>query len=284
MPKPALLITGGSGYLGARLMQLAIESGVWDVHVTYSAHPINYAGAHQLDLRDAAATSALLAGINPAVVIHQAVSPRSTEDIAAIAPAARHVLDGVSTTSARLIFVSTDLVFDGTRPPYSDDSLTSPANPYAAAKVEAENLILRGLPDASLIVRPSLIYGFDPIDKQTGWLVNGIRNGQPVRLFTNEVRCPIWVDTLSLALLELAGRPLTGRLNLGGPPLNRWEFGLKMLECLGIQPGPSVTPALSTPEMHRPTNLTLDCRKARTALRTPILTIDDACRRHKDTA
>ena len=72
------------------------------------------------------------------------------------------------------------------------------------------------MPEA-LIVRPSLIYGFDPIDKQTAWLVDGIKkaNGE---VFVDEYRCPIWVDNLAQALLEVAESKLSGILNVAGPP------------------------------------------------------------------
>lgn len=277
---PGLLITGGSGFLGGRLSHLAAESGGWDVHSTFLCHPVGGPNAHRLDLRERAATIGLVAGLRPAVIIHQAVSPRSRDDISAIVPAARHLMDAAIDYRVRLIHVSTDLVFDGKNPPYADDAAPAPVNEYGAAKAFAEDLLMQAMPDEALIVRPSLIYGFDPIDRQTGWLVEGVRRGLPVRLFTNEVRCPIWVDTLSLALLELASSDLTGRLNLAGSPWNRWEFGLKMLACLGLEPGPTVSGAQSTPEQHRPMDLTLDCHKAHGLLRTRLTSIDDAFDQH----
>jgi dTDP-4-dehydrorhamnose reductase len=185
-------------------------------------------------------------------------------------------MDAAIDHHAHLIFVSTDLVFDGSQPPYPDDHPPAPVNHYAAAKAFAEDLIMRAMPDEALIARPSLIYGFDPVDKQTGWIVDGIKNQQTVRLFTNEIRCPIWVDTLAWTLLELAASRLTGRLNLGGPPLNRWEFGMRMLACLGLEPGPTVVPAQSTPDLNRPADLTLDSSKARRLLKTAILTVAEA--------
>jgi dTDP-4-dehydrorhamnose reductase len=233
-----------------------------------------------LDLRDKAATEALVAELKPEFIIHQAVSPRSPEDIAAIVPAARHVMDAAIDHNVRLIHISTDLVFDGLDAPYGDDAPLAPVNEYAAAKAFAEDLLMRAMPDEVLIVRPSLIYGFDPIDKQTGWIIEGIRKQTQVRLFTNEIRCPIWVDTLSLALLELASLKITGRLNLAGLPLTRWDFGMKMLALLGIEPGSTVQAAVSTPDLHRPADLTVNSAKARSILKTPILTVDEAFAQH----
>jgi dTDP-4-dehydrorhamnose reductase len=276
-----ILITGGSGYLGSRLTQIATASGHWHTFPTFFTNPIDHPNGRRLDLRDRAATHALIAELKPDTIIHQAVSPRTPADIAAIIPAARNILDAALDHHAHLIFVSTDMVFDGHTPPYFDDTPPAPVNEYAAAKAFAEDLIMRTMPDEALIVRPSLIYGFDPLDKQTSWLVDGIKSRQTVRLFTNEIRCPIWVDTVSHALLEMADLKLTGRINLGGLPLNRWEIGLKLLTCLGLDLGPTVVASESTPEMKRPADLTLISAKALSILATPILPIERAFAQHQ---
>jgi dTDP-4-dehydrorhamnose reductase len=214
--------------------------------------------------------------LRPDAIIHQAVSNRTDEHVAAIVPAARHVADAAIDAHARLIHVSTDMVFDGENPPYTEESPTAPANPYGAAKAFAEGLVASMMPEA-LIVRPSLIYGFDPIDKQTGWLVDGAKRGETVRLFVDEFRCPIWVDTLSNALLELAGTKQAGLLNIGGPRLNRWDYGMKMLACLGLTPGPNVIRStIAESGMKRPADLTLDVSKAKRLLRTQLLAVEEA--------
>jgi len=280
-----LLITGGSGYLGWRLTQIATASGEWETFPTYFSNPIDHPNGLRLDLRDQAATDKVIASLRPDVIIHQAVSPRNDDHIAAIVPAARHVADAAIDNHARLIHISTDMVWDGEHAPYGDDDRPAPLTPYAAAKAYVESLLMSAMPDEVLIVRPSLIYGFDPIDKQTGWIVDGIRRNETVRLFADEIRCPIWVDTLAHALLELAASKHTGRLNLGGPPLNRWDFGMRMLACLGIEPGPTIIPStIAESGLKRPTDLTLDTSRARRWLKTPLVSVQEAFAEHKKLA
>jgi dTDP-4-dehydrorhamnose reductase len=210
------------------------------------------------------------------VIIHQAVSPRNDDHIAAIIPSAHHILDAAIDHHIRLVYVSTDMVFDGENAPYDDDATPAPLTPYAAAKAFVEGLLTSALPAECLIVRPSLIYGFDPIDRQTGWLVDSMKSGVTVRLFTDEFRCPIWIDTTALALLELADSPHTGRLNLVGAPLNRWDFGMRLLKYLNLEPTPNVVPStVAESNLKRPSNLTLLNAKAKRWLKTPILTVDE---------
>lgn len=274
------MITGGSGYLGARLTQIAAASREWDAFPTFFANPIDHVNAIHLDLRDGAAVEKAVRELRPDAIIHQAISNKNDEYVAAIVPAARHIMDAAIDFGVRLIHVSTDLVFDGEHPPYTEQSPTAPVNAYGAAKAHVEGLITSAMPEA-LIVRPSLIYGFDPVDKQTGWLLEGIRRKQTVRLFTDEIRCPIWVDSLAQALLELAESKPTGILNLGGAPLNRWDFGMKMLKCLNIDPGGYVIQStIANSGLKRPADLTLDVSKAQRLLRTEIVSVEEASARH----
>ena len=235
-----LLLTGGSGYLGSHLIQAAQD---WEVYATYFSRPLAPArgAAIPLDLRDANAVRALLRDAHPAAVIHTACSNRDPDNVSAIVPAARHLASAAREFGLRLVHVSTDLVFDGEHAPYADDAPPAPVSDYGRAKAEAERVVAE-IDPAAVIVRPSLIWGLDPIDRQSGWLVDGVRRGERVTLFTDEYRCPVYVHDLCAALLELASRPdISGPMNLGGPQsLTRWAFGMRLLAALKLAPGSNV--------------------------------------------
>ena len=276
-----LLITGGSGYLGARLTQLA-DAADYDTYPTFFSTPITHRHAIQLDLRDKNKVDQTIRDLKPDAIIHQAVSNRNDDQVAAILPAARHIVGAAIDHHIRLIHVSTDLVFDGENPPYSEESAAAPVNAYGAAKAYADGFITSAMPEA-LIVRPSLIYGFDPIDKQTAWLVDGIKKKQTVKLFVDEYRCPIWVDNLAQALLEVAESKLSGVLNVAGAQrLNRWDYGMKILNHLKIDPdGCVVKISIAESGLKRPADLTLDVRKAQRVLRTRLMGVDEVIERTK---
>lgn len=271
-----LLVTGGTGYLGSRLLCLARE---WDLHATiFSTPPAASSSAlyHLCDLRHADNVNHLLTNLQPDVIVHTACSNQTSHDLDSIVPAATYLSLAAKKHHIRLIHVSSDVVFDGDHAPYAEDDPPSPLTPYGKLKAEAEQLVATHNPD-TLIVRTSLIYGTDPLDHQSKWLLDGINTGEPVRLFTDEKRCPIWVNTLALALLELAEKPTVGMLHVAGPQtLTRWDFGLAMLTLLHEPRSSLLTPVtIKESGLVRPQNLSLNVTKAQQLLQTPLLTIKD---------
>lgn len=274
-----LLITGVSGFLGAALAEAAQAANSWQTTGTYFSHAPRAAtcALWQLDLRDAQAVHAAFAAIQPESVIHTACSNRDEDNVSAIVPAAENLATACRAHGARLVHVSTDLVFDGEQAPYSDDAAPHPLTPYGAAKAEAEAVIRRGHP-AAAVGRPSLIWSLDPLDRQTGWLVDGLRRGTPVTLFTDEFRCPVHLSDLTVALLELAARPaVNGPLNLAGRhPLSRWDFGLRLLPALGLERAPNLRPGtIAASGLRRAGNLQLECRRAEQLLAARLRGVDE---------
>lgn len=270
-----LLITGGAGYLGQHLISCASSS--WRTHATYFKTPPSESLQttwHHCDLRDSGSVRDLITSLHPDVIIHTACSNRSSEEIEAIVPAARHLAQVAKGSSYRLIHLSTDLVFDGEDAPYHEKSLPKPISEYGRAKAEAEHIIATHFPQA-VIVRTSLMYGMDPVDHQTRWLLDGLKKGQAIQLFTDEIRCPIWINTLTECLLELTSTDFSGMLNIAGPePLTRWEFGLGILSLHNRTPSERIVPSTRAEAgLIRPRDLTLNIEKAKNSLKTPLLSL-----------
>ena len=220
-----LFLTGAAGHLGHRVAKLSKE---WDLFYSWHSTPPDQSllgTPVHLDLCNKLDVHKTLTYFKPDVVIHTACSNRSENSIV---PAIENIVSTVANSTTRLVHVSTDMVLDGDNAPYSDNAKANPIHPYGKAKAIAEQIILANCASA-VIVRTSLIYGIYPLDHQTKWLVDDVTSGNKVVLFTDEVRCPIWVDTLAHSLLELANGSFHGFLNIASPnPLNRWDFGLKL--------------------------------------------------------
>ena len=275
--EPALLlIVGASGYLGGRL---AARAGpAWRLAGTYlTAAPPAGLDAYPLDVRDAAAVSALLARLRPRAVLHVAYR---RDDPAVNVAGTRHVAAACARVGARLVFVSTDLVFDGRRGRYREVDPPSPIEPYGAAKATAEQEVLRR---GGVVARTSLIYGFDPPDPTTRRLIaEPLRRGERPRLFVDEFRCPVYADDLADALLELTGNDYRGVLHVSGPQrLSRYDFGVRLAKVLAVDSSRLEPARQADSGLVRPADCSLDVSLARQVLRTRLRSVDEAITDHQ---
>lgn len=269
-----LLITGGSGYLGRHLTRRAAAEypGDWR-YTTFSADPLGRPQGVRLDLRDGPAVRRFVAGFAPDAIIHTAGSNRTPDMTAVIVEGTRHIVAAATEVGARLIHLSTDSIFDGTRAPYDESAVPAPLNEYGRAKVAAEALVVAH-PNA-VIVRTSLIYGLEEMDNGTAWMAAALRARRPVTLFTNQRRNPVWVETLSRACLELIDLAYRGVLNVAGRQvMTRADFGRRLLDYWGVLERDSLT--FGADESGQwPLDCELDVSLAARLLRRPLLGVDE---------
>lgn len=271
-----LLITGASGDLGAPLVRAAARA--WKVTALCLAHPERVPAGRvvQADLRDPDAAWRVIDETRPAVVVHAAVSERSG-DVRSIERAAESVAAAAARAGCRLIFISTDMIFDGLNPPYAEDAPPSPISAYGRAKASAEAIVRARVRNCA-IVRTSLIYDFTPANRQLSWMLEKIASDAPIPLFADEIRQPIWAHNLAEALLELATLPYVGALHIAGPErLSRWDYGRALLSAMGLLDRARVQRVLAAEVAPgRPPDLSLDLSRARSLLKTRLLSIDEA--------
>jgi dTDP-4-dehydrorhamnose reductase len=235
-----LLITGGSGYLGRYLTARAVEA--FEVFATYSSHAgqIKAGRPLLLDLTDREAVLRRIADLSPQAIIHTAAINPGRGDDEAMKPVnldgSRYIAEAAAAVGARLVHVSTDVVHDGRHAPYADEARPSPLNEYGRSKAAAEAVVAEITPQAA-IVRTSLIYGLSEMDRGTASFVKRLEAGQPLVLFSDVIRQPVWVESLAEALLKLVALDFAGMLNVAGrQALTREEFGRRMLAWWQVDP------------------------------------------------
>ena len=274
-----ILISGGSSYLGQHMVPLA--SREHDTSYTYfSQNPLQAPSAYQLDVCDGPAVHALVARLQPEIIIHTVGSNRAADMGNVIIKGTEHVAGAAQEMGARLIHISTDALFNGQNAPYTEDDPPTPIHAYGRAKAEAE--MIAGSHADHVIVRTSLIYGLQIMDRGTAWLVEALRKKQPVTLFTDQRRNPVWAQTLSLACLELATSDYRGIINVAGEQiLTRAEFGLRMLDWWGIEERSSLSLG---PSDHTkwPADCSYNLDRARQVLATPLLGVDEVLSQHSN--
>ena len=261
-----LLVIGGSGYLGHALLRSA-EPPVVATHLTSPGARVPGVKWLRLDVRDAAAVERTFAELRPAAVIHTAYRQEEPEAWATNTFGAANVARAAVRAGARLVHVSTDLVFDGAAArPYTEEDEPIPATPYGRTKLEGE----RKVPDA-LVVRTSLMVGGGEPGRQERLVLAAARGESDIAFFEDERRSPVLVDDLAAALVELAGRRERGLLHVAGPEaVSRYELACLIAAAHGLASGRLRRGRLAGSGLKRPANCVLDSRRARALLRTPM--------------
>lgn len=220
MPSQTVLITGVSGFLGWNLARDFHGRG-YDVVGTWHNRKPDHAVARQCAQFDLETDDAerLLAAASPDVVVHCAALSSRKECEADPSRARRinvdataRLAEAVAEHEAMFVFISSDLVFDGSAAPYGEEDAPSPASVYGETKAEAEERV-RALHSRHHILRAALLYGADAWRHPGGflsWNAGEPRRGNPVRLYTNQFRMPLYVNDVGVAIEALIALPASG--------------------------------------------------------------------------
>jgi dTDP-4-dehydrorhamnose reductase len=200
--------------------------------------------ATPLDLRDGAGIRGVMGRESPEVVFHAAAitdvdrcerDPRET--LTVNFESTVRLAAGCRSRRARMVFVSTDLVFDGNKGNYVEDDPARPLSIYGTSKLRGEEAVLDF--GGNLVVRPSLFYGWGSPSSGTflTGMVERLRRREEMSLFTDQMRSPILVDDLAAGMVRAVELDLEGLYHLGGPEaISRYDFGLRTCEVLGLDP------------------------------------------------
>ncbi|HET7744175.1 MAG TPA: sugar nucleotide-binding protein [Gaiellaceae bacterium] len=233
-------VTGSSGFLGAELVRLAPA-----------------ATGERVEIRDREAVLCLFASLRPEVVIHTAYRQEGPGAWEITVAGAANVAAAAHEVGARLVQLSTDVVFSGRKgAPYTEDDEVDPVSEYGRAKAESERRVLEACPGA-LVVRTSLLVGGPGHPPSKHELAAGDR---AATFYEDEIRCPTQVGDLASALLELASLKVSGVLHVAGHDrLSRAELA-ELVVGGPVARGPAPS--------GRPLDCSLDSSRARALLRT----------------
>jgi len=261
----ALLVVGGSGFLGQEVIRQARAAGTRVVATFHRrASPLPGVDWQALDIRRRDDVMALVERTRPAVVVNTAFRQA---DWATTADGGMHVAAAATAVGARLVHVSSDAVFSGLAGRYDEAAAPDPVTPYGAAKAAAETAV-RGLDPGAVIARTSLIIG-KPSSQHEAFvhaLASGATTGV---LFTDDVRCPVHVTDLASALLELAGSPHSGIHHVAGADaVDRHELGVLIARRDGLDEARLPTGRRSVTGPPGPLDVRLDCTMTQARLTT----------------
>jgi dTDP-4-dehydrorhamnose reductase len=195
------------------------------------------------DLTDSDAVGRAMTAARPEVVVHTAsmtevdACERSPDAAwAANTVAAANVARHARASSAHLVHVSTDYVFDGQDGPYDEEARPNPSGVYARTKWLGEEAV-RLLAGSWAIARTAVVYGYPPSQRPNfgSWLLGTLREGKTARLFVDQYVSPSLALNVAEQLAELVERRLSGFWNIAGAEVvNRMQFGEALADVFGL--------------------------------------------------
>lgn len=286
--KKKLLVTGCGGFVAGSVIAQA-RTG-WEVHGVGRGDPppdtegVTY---HRVDLLEVEKVRELFLEIGPQAVVH-AAALANIDYCEKNKNIAEKINVGITENLSRLctihrskmIFCSTDNVFDGEKGFYSEEALPNPINYYGETKLRAEEIV-RSTGTNWVVARLALVVGLPVIGQGNSYLsgvMERLAKGEREKAPENEIRTPIDIVTVGKALIELGENDVDGILHLSGNSrLTRYDMAVIIAERLNLSsefvvPTHSGTIGGRAP---RPEDVSLNNERARRLLKTPMLSFRD---------
>jgi len=224
-----LLYTGASGFLGK--IAFPILSTKYDV--VGLCHTNDYNGKFiPVEITNPDSIFNILNKLNPEIIVHSAAcrepdvcekNPDFTYELNV--KATETIGEWAAKNAARLVYISTDYVFDGKNPPYIENNPISPVNVYGKTKAAGESAV-RNV-DNHIIIRIPLQYGFSVSgeDSLISKIIASLKLNQSYEINNNQVRYPTLSDDVAYAILDLLDNNFAGTIHLSSSSgLTRYEI------------------------------------------------------------
>ncbi|MFA5932974.1 MAG: SDR family oxidoreductase [Microgenomates group bacterium] len=217
-----IAITGLSGAIGTRFMKnLPVGFEFYDLYHTHKASSEQVINKH-IELLDPKNILKCLEEVSPDMIIHMAAIThidRCEEDRkygkeGSVWKVNVGASDAISKyckkNHTKLIFLSTECVFDGEEPLYEEKSSKNPKNWYGRTKSEAEDIIRTNFPEAS-IIRAVIAYHENDLEKTLfGKLLQSLKDKKSFGAVTDQIITPTYTDDIIKSISLLIQKPQSG--------------------------------------------------------------------------
>lgn len=229
-----ILITGGSGMVGSNFIKYFSIKKKYNLFCLYHSNPTNFDFCENIQIDITNKEDVLnLSKLNPDIIIHCAALTDTTtcESNPKLAykvnvQGTSNVVELAKTTKAKLIYISTDAVFDGEKGNYCEEDKPNPLNVYGKTKLEGEKECLNKH-NNSLVIR-TYVFGKNNYIKKKVFVdsvIFNLKNNLKYKAFNDVINTPIHVYQLFLLIEELIHQNYTGIFHLvGNENISRYEF------------------------------------------------------------
>ena len=296
-----VFVTGVGGQLGHDVVNNLIsrnhEAISSDIQTTYSGvadgSAVTKASYVQLDITDKEAVQNVIERIKPDVIIHcaawTAVDAAEVEEnkpkVHAInALGTQYIAEAAKTIDAKMVYISTDYVFDGQgkRPWQPDDKNYAPLNYYGASKLAGEKAVVEAL-QKYFIVRIAWVFGLNG-KNFIKTMINVGKTHDTVRVVNDQIGTPTYTLDLARLLVDMIETDKYGyyhATNEGGY-ISWYDFCVEIYKQYGLPTTviPVLTAEYGASVAARPFNSRLDKSKLVSSGFTPLPSWQDAVARY----
>jgi len=290
--KKRLLVTGASGLLGSKIVKIARED--YEVIPLYGSKPLN-SNALKLDITEREQVFSLFEKVKLGTVIHTASETnvdkceiQKDHALRVNVEGTRNVASACSKLGAKLIYISTDYVFDGEKGNYTEQDKPNPINYYGATKLEGEKQVTQNC-QKYLILRTSVLYGWHPWKQNfAAWVINQLKQDKEITVVEDHYNTPTLTDNLAEITLEAIQKDLQGLYHASGSErVSRYDFAKQIAKAFNLDPNlikPIKMSQLTAWIAKRPKDSSLNTDKIQKQLKTKPLNITDGLNRMKKEA
>jgi len=234
-----LLIIGASGVLGSRLYNDTTKKK-WNILGTYCSH--EYEGLFYLDVRNKNSLEKVFGLFEPEAVVMAGgitdvdlctLKPKLARDVNI--EGTINLVKKIKEYDSKLVYISTDYIFDGKEGPYTETARPNPINFYGETKLEAENIIRAKLRDY-LIVRTAQLCGIDHTGKNFVLkIIRNMKSGKKVYAADDLYSTPTYSAFLSDIIIKLIEANANGVYNGAGAEfINRHAYVNKIADVFDL--------------------------------------------------
>ncbi|MCG3084236.1 dTDP-4-dehydrorhamnose reductase [Anoxybacillus sp. LAT_35] len=227
-----VVVTGAKGQLGTDVVHLLADRG----------YEVYGYGREELDITNFDQVKQIIGKVNPDVVIHAAAYTKV--DLAESEPDQAFLINAYGTRNvavvseavgAKLVYISTDYVFDGTATtPYNEFAPTNPLSIYGKSKLAGEQFV-RDLHSKFFIFRTSWVYGKHG-NNFVKTMLKLAQERDELMVVHDQVGCPTYTVDLSNCILELIQTEKYGIYHVSNSGHCSWyEFAKAIFEEAGIK-------------------------------------------------
>ena len=235
------LVTGSAGLVGQQVTSDLVKNNQEVFSCFHEEHP-SFGNPIKLDLCNSEQIKETIQKVKPEVIIHLAAL--TNVDLCETEKELAYLLNAKSTEAlakqsasldAFFVYVSTDYVFDGTKPLKKENDKPNPLGYYGKTKLDGE-IFLNNLASSWAIARTSTPFGLHPKKKSFPvWIKENLESQKQIKVLTDQFTSPTYVPNLSKMLIEVATKKITGTIHLAGATrISRYDFAVMIAEKLNL--------------------------------------------------